>query len=358
MPPSPAISQADLAFQDASLQGVSRTFALTIPQLPEALQAVVGNAYLLCRIADTIEDDPGLSTAQKTRFSESLIETVAGRQSPETFANSLLPLLTGVTTPAEQELIRNTDRVVGITHRFSTAQREELERCVRIMSRGMAEFQRRTDPHGVPDLPAFERYCYYVAGVVGEMLTGLFCHYSEEIRRNRSALMELAVSFGAVLQMTNILKDVWEDRRRGACWLPRDIFHAEGFELRGLSESNHGAEFRQGMRKLIALAHGHLQNGLDYILLIPARESGIRRFCLWSLAMSALTLRKLNAHLDFTSGGQVKISRRAVRFATITTRLLAKRDRLLRHWFGLVTSPLPEALPLSRSALLRCREGA
>ena len=28
--------------------------------------------------------------------------------------------------------------------------------------------------------------------------------------------------------MTNILKDVWDDRERGACWLPRDIFAKRG----------------------------------------------------------------------------------------------------------------------------------
>ena len=51
---------ADLTYQDEILQGVSRTFALTIPQLPDALEQVVGHAYLLCRIADTIEDDKHL----------------------------------------------------------------------------------------------------------------------------------------------------------------------------------------------------------------------------------------------------------------------------------------------------------
>jgi len=42
------------AYQEAILPKVSRTFALTIPQLPPALRDVVANAYLLCRIADTI----------------------------------------------------------------------------------------------------------------------------------------------------------------------------------------------------------------------------------------------------------------------------------------------------------------
>ena len=35
--------------------------------------------------------------------------------------------------------------------------------------------------------------------------------------------MGFAISFGQGLQMTNILKDVWEDYEIGACWLPREI---------------------------------------------------------------------------------------------------------------------------------------
>ena len=47
-------------FQQQILPHVSRTFALTIPQLPPPLRISVTNAYLLCRIADTIEDEPTL----------------------------------------------------------------------------------------------------------------------------------------------------------------------------------------------------------------------------------------------------------------------------------------------------------
>ena len=52
----------ELHYQDEVLPGVSRTFALTIPRLPEPLRASVTNAYLLCRIADTIEDEPTISS--------------------------------------------------------------------------------------------------------------------------------------------------------------------------------------------------------------------------------------------------------------------------------------------------------
>ena len=57
--------QTDNQFQNEILQDVSRTFALTIPQLPPPLYRAVANAYLLCRIADTIEDDSKLTFQEK-----------------------------------------------------------------------------------------------------------------------------------------------------------------------------------------------------------------------------------------------------------------------------------------------------
>jgi phytoene/squalene synthetase len=53
----PDSGMSDEAYQDEILPHVSRTFALTIPELPAALRTAVTSAYLLCRIADTIEDE-------------------------------------------------------------------------------------------------------------------------------------------------------------------------------------------------------------------------------------------------------------------------------------------------------------
>ncbi len=68
--------RSDEEYQHHILQGVSRTFALTIPQLPKDLCRVVGNAYLLCRIADTIEDEPALTASQKRELSLQFIKVV------------------------------------------------------------------------------------------------------------------------------------------------------------------------------------------------------------------------------------------------------------------------------------------
>ncbi len=331
----------DEEYQEHILQGVSRTFALTIPQLPPQLCRVVGNAYLLCRIADTVEDEPALDAGQKRHFSQQFVAAVDAKLPAARFALELSPLLSDSTLPAERDLIGNTPRVLRLTHSFSANQRAILSRAVAIMAKGMSVFQANKDINGLKDLPQLDSYCYYVAGVVGEMLTELFCDYSREIDENRDAMMKLAVSFGQGLQMTNILKDIWEDRTRGACWLPQDVFEHSRFDLKDLSIDQNGESFANGLEQLIGIARAHLGNALAYTLMIPRSEKGIRRFCLWALGMAVLTLRKINRNREFTSGNEVKISRRSVRATIATTNMLVSNDLMLKFLFNASTRGLP-----------------
>lgn len=329
-------------FQDRLLQGVSRTFALTIPQLPERLGPVVGNAYLLCRIVDTIEDEPTLDAASKRDFCRRFLGAVAGEVTADAFAAELAARLSRHTIPAEHELIRRTPRVIGITHRFNAAQRAALYDCVSVMADGMMRFQEIGSQQGLRDRAQLDCYCYHVAGVVGEMLTRLFCDYSPAIARHRTTMMELSVAFGQGLQMTNILKDIWADRERGVCWLPRDVFAEVGFDLGQMSPDEDREAFGRGLERLIGITHAHLHSALIYTLLIPRHEPGIRRFCLWAIGMAMLTLRRINRCRDFRSGSEVKISRRAVGATILTTRLTVSRDSLLKALFKLLGAGLPD----------------
>jgi len=331
--------------QDYLLQGVSRTFALTIPQLPAPLYRVVSNAYLLCRIVDTIEDETSLSVGQKAGFCEKFIAMVTGDMEASQFSRELRPLLSTGTLPSEHELVQRTPEIIDILFSFDEQQREALVTCVVTMSKGMAAYQRKADSAGLESITDLNRYCYYVAGVVGEMLTRLFCHYSPAIADREDALMALSVSFGQGLQMTNILKDIWDDYDHGACWLPRDIFAQAGFDLHDLASGHRQSNFSDGLERLISISTGHLANALAYTLLIPKTEPGIRNFCLWAIGMAVLTLRKINHHRNFSCGDEVKISRRSVKATIITSRLSAAHDGLLRTLFNLGQIGMPRCAP-------------
>jgi farnesyl-diphosphate farnesyltransferase len=332
----------DLTYQTEILPGVSRTFALTIPQLPLELDPVVTNAYLLCRLADTIEDDVGPTEAQKSEFHHRFVAVVQGDEPAAPFARDLSSVLSSQVLAAERELVENTERVIRVTHGFSPAERAALSRCVDIMCRGMPEFQRNKSLDGLPDVEALSRYCYYVAGVVGEMLTELFCLHSPGMARHRNELMKLAVCFGQGLQMTNILKDIWDDRRSNTCWLPRSVF-ADAFPLKDLDQHHTSPEFIAGLRELIGIAHRHLRHALEYTLYVPRRDRGVRRFCLWAIGMAVLTLQNIAANPTFASGDQVKISRRAVRGTVLLSNLALPSDRALRGLFAWAARGLPLA---------------
>ncbi|MFT5392463.1 MAG: farnesyl-diphosphate farnesyltransferase [Gammaproteobacteria bacterium] len=329
----------DRVYQREVLPRVSRTFALTIPQLPPRLADVVSNAYLLCRIADTIEDDPTLNTTLKLEFSERFIAVVAGQSPATTFATDLTPRLGRDIPQFERELVAQTAKVVRLTHSYRDTEQAALVRCVRIMAEGMAEFQLKATANGLNDLAHMDRYCYHVAGVVGELLTVLFCEHSPGIAAQRGRLESLAVSFGQGLQMTNILRDIWDDLDRGACWLPRDHFAQFGFDLDDLRPDAAQSQraFHEAVRALVNIAHSHLRDALDYTLLIPRDEAGIRRFCLWALGMAVLTLRKVHAHPDFTDAKDVKIARSSVKATVLVTSALVQRDRTLRALFKLAS---------------------
>ena len=341
-------TSADLEYQARILQAVSRTFALTIPELPDGLREVVGNAYLLCRIADTIEDEPALSLTQKETLSERFIEVVAGRSDAGPFADDLSDVLSPATSEPEQDLAANTDRIIRVTQAFRPAQRTAIERCIRIMSRGMVEFQQDAKTVGLKDVPHLSRYCYVVAGVVAEMLAELFCDHSAVTARRREQLFALAVAYGQGLQMTNILKDIWDDWRHGACWLPRDVFGASGFDLRSLSEPRADPGFEPGLRELVAITHRDLADGLKFILVVPARETGIRRHLLWTLGLSVLMLRRLYTTPSFRERRNVKPSRWSVRVMLFLTRVLAWSDSALKFLFYAASRPLPPAAPSAR----------
>jgi farnesyl-diphosphate farnesyltransferase len=334
-------TRSDQDYQNQVLVHVSRTFALTIPQLPPGLRESVTCAYLLCRIADTIEDEPTLGADDKVRYLRQFSAVVGGQADAAQLAPQLAPRLSDRTPAHERDLVANLARVVSSVRRMERREQAAIQRCIEVMCEGMHQFQRNASVRGLNRLADLDSYCYHVAGVVGEMLTELFCAQVPAMQPHAAALRRLAPSFGQGLQMTNILKDMWEDRARGACWLPREIFERHGLTLEQLAPGRMQPGFHDSLVELIGIAHGHLRNALSYTLLIPAGETGIRRFCLWSIGLALLTLGRINDTPAFTAGSEVKVSRRTVLLVRTLSNMSARSDRVLRILFAAAARGLP-----------------
>jgi farnesyl-diphosphate farnesyltransferase len=333
---------ADRDRQVQLLPGVSRTFALTIPQLPEPLRTVVTNAYLLCRIADTIEDDAQLTPTLKAKFHARFCAVLSAELTADAFVEELIPLLATDTPAAELELMQSIPAVIRCFHSFTSRQKVILQTCVNTMSIGMPEFQNSASLAGLENMASMDRYCYFVAGVVGEMLTELFCDYSPKINQFKPQLLALATSFGQGLQMTNILKDFWDDRQRGVCWLPRDLFQSRGIDLSSWVPGENSENFSQILQQLVAIAHQHLENALQYTLLIPAKEIGIRRFNFWAIGLAVLTLRNIHKRPQFRSAAEVKVNRHMLNTIILLSNQSCHSNRLLNYLFSWIARDLDE----------------
>lgn len=305
-------SDTDLAYQKAILDSVSRTFALTIPLLPPSIEIVVGNTYLLCRIVDTIEDAADLSPETKQRLSKLFLDAVLEKTPVDHFVQPCLEALKHYGNQNELDLIAHTPTVLRILHTCSKADQNAVSRCVSIMSEGMSYFHDKQTEAGLRDLNEFEKYCYVVAGVVGELLTTIFSHHSPAFAKSIQGHEDLALAFGQALQMTNILKDSPEDRARGVSWKPADITQGQ----------------------LLRISYEKLQDSLSYILLIPKEELGIRRFCFLAFGLAVMTLKKISDRKQFSHKDEVKLSRNSVMTFYAFTIFAVRSNALMKAFFN------------------------
>ncbi len=311
MKATPNTLSPDLAYQKAILGSVSRTFALTIPLLPPIIEKVVGNTYLLCRIVDTIEDAADLSPETKQHLSTLFVKAVLGKSPVDSFVEPCLEALKNYGNQDELDLIAHTPTVLRILHTCSNEDQQAVGRCVSIMSDGMSRFHSKQTQKGLKDLGEFEEYCYVVAGVVGELLTTIFSNHSPSFAEHIRGHQELALAFGQALQMTNILKDSPEDMARDVSWKPANINQAH----------------------LLKIAYQKLQDSLEYILLIPKEELGMRRFCFLAFGLAVMTLSKIAKQSQFIHNDEAKLSRSTVMGFYSFTKFAVKSDALMQTFF-------------------------
>lgn len=224
-----------MADLDHLLEKTSRTFALSIPLLPVPLRREVTIAYLLFRIADTFEDSASWPPEDRIdaliRFDELL-----GRPNPESVRQ--LAAIWSDRSPIEhdgyQELLVESPFVLQEFSRLRERARQVIHSHVSRTIAGMAYFVSRTDVRGslnLVDLSDLRRYCYTVAGIVGEMLTELFLlNASEQLKAESDTLRQRAAEFGEALQLVNILKDSSFDQVEGRSYLS-GVNRAEIFAL-------------------------------------------------------------------------------------------------------------------------------
>ena len=337
VPPRPAPAES-AAFCRAILPSVSRTFALSIRLLPGELHDAVLASYLLCRIADTIEDDHSATVERKAKLLHTLLAALGDARAARSLAASADELVAG--ERSHVELVRGSEHVFAVYGSLAEHPRARVSHWVTEMVHGMEKFV-RLYPNGIRirTLEEYKEYCYYVAGTVGNLLTDLWHEYDaaigiEEFR----ALWQRCREFGQALQTVNILKDIaWDATHENAIYVPEDSLRAQGSSHRLLLDPAHVEQNHAAVEELIALAWRDLDGALEYLVMLPRRAMRIRAFCLLPLLFAYATLRELSqSRAMLQVGGSVKISRREVRALMVTGLLLVGSNAAVRWLAGRV----------------------
>lgn len=327
-----AARRAPAQFCQAILPAVSRTFALGIKVLPGALGQAVLDAYLLCRIADTVEDALNIPADAKAQLFDDFLAAPQSADALHRFLEGAA-LLQG--DAAHLELARNTDLVLQHFSQLPTATQAIVWKWVSEMAVGMRKFVLRyPDGIRIQTVDEYREYCYYVAGTVGYMLTDLWHEHSASVTAPHYArLREHCRGFAEALQTVNILKDVAVDaERENSVYVPEELLRAQGSSQQSILSPTLTERNREALGQLIHLAWHDLDEARTYLLLIPRRAVSIRLFCILPLLLAYATLRDLVKSTDMLRpGGSVKISRREVKSLLVTGALVAMSNFGIRR---------------------------
>lgn len=333
-----AIAHGDArAFCEAMLPAVSRTFALGIRVLPGTLGHAVLDAYLLCRIADTVEDAPGVLPEAKGALFDTML---AAFDAPDAVDRFVAGVQTLPGDGAHTLLVRHADLVYRHFAALPQKSRAVVREWVTEMVVGMRKFVHRyPDGIRIQTLDEYREYCYYVAGTVGYMLTDLwFDHMPSMGSRRYAQLRERCRAFAEALQTVNILKDVAVDaERENSVYVPEELLRAHGSTQGRILSPELLASNRAALGRLMELAWHDLDEARRYLLDIPRRAISIRLFCLLPLLFANATMRDLAASSAMlVPGGTVKISRREVRALLMAGPMLVMSNAGVRRLMALV----------------------
>lgn len=297
----------DRAFCRQVLPLVSRTFALSIEALPEDLRETVRVAYLLCRIVDTVEDEPGVPQLERVlrfdTFDRLLMDDTADPHALEQLFRNPPP------GDDEARLCHEAGAVFRSFRALPLRSREAIRPHVLDMSLGMRMYTGRAAHRGQPwvrDMPDLSRYCYFVAGTVGELLTELFEQLVPDLSpAARGTVRGLAADFGQGLQLVNILKDVAGDLERGILFLPRDLLERRDLAPSELLEPARREDGLAVLGEVSAHARASLERAKDYVRHWPLPQgASIRLFCSVPLLLAQATLDEIEHSDDVLRPGR------------------------------------------------------
>jgi phytoene synthase len=208
----------------------ARNFYYGLKLLPEPKRSAMFALYAYMRLVDDIADDEdGRSIQQR------LDDLESWRLQTHAVLDGQLPDTTHELWPAFADLVWRHKLTPTIFDEVIAGQRQDLQ------------------PAPFDSFEPLNEYCYRVAGVVG--LASIFVWGFE----GGADTEQLAIERGVAFQLTNILRDLREDARRGRMYLPQDELSAAGISMEDIRLEQGGEKFREMMRFQIDRAQAYYE---------------------------------------------------------------------------------------------------
>jgi farnesyl-diphosphate farnesyltransferase len=334
------------------LPKVSRTFAPTIQKLPRALVLQLTVAYLLCRIADTIEDSEILTIKQK----QNLLEQYADILVRENAANELKAFMSHISAlpqeGADEELLHNVPLILAVYNTFPKKVRSGISTWVAEMVSGMRKYVQSkysSSQNFLNTLDELDDYIYYVAGTVGNLVTTLFSLYSHHITSNiAQQLKKYAESFGKGLQMVNIIRDMPNDWKGNRSYMPNELLKKYDLTRQTIFDRQNIQRSKKMIEELIEMALSYLDASLQYIVAIPKAERNMRLSCMLPVFWALQTLRSIKKNINtFLEKEKIKISRTIIREELCLAYVTVFSNRLIQRRFFKFRNEIARTSPLS-----------
>ena len=328
----PPGDRADLDWCHEAVQGVSRTFALTVDVLDEPMASYICIGYLICRVPDTIEDADHVPPTEQVRLLREYDRVLdpADEADAEAFRASVDEWLPAPEGRSEDwNVVASTPRVVRTFEALPEDVREAVTPPARELVQGMAMFVERYADEGglrIRDREELETYCYYAAGTVGTLITNLLARGDPDERRVRT-MRNTAEEFGLLLQLVNVSKDVYDDySEENNVYLPAEWLEAEGVPQEAVVDPEHRDGSARVVSRTADLARSCLDEAQAYLEAMPLRQGNTLSAWLVPYVLAVGTLRELDERPeDALTDAGVKVSRQEV-FAVLEAASSASRD--------------------------------
>jgi len=288
---------SDLAFCDEILCKVSRSFAAVIRQLPPTLLVDVLIFYLVLRALDTVEDDMTYFPSNDEKVKALLSFHKTALVDPKW-------TMVGCGEGDERRLLEEFPKCHSVYAALPEASCRVICDITQRMGTGMAEFVDKDLGQGTVDITQYNRYCHFVAGLVGEGLSRLFAVSGLE-QSSLATELHLSDQMGLFLQKTNIIRDYLEDYVDGRAFWPQSVWkkYSSTGDLGYFANPTTDETRLAGLNCLNELVTDALELAPDCLAyLSKLRCAEVFRFCAIPQVMAIATLDKCYYNGDVFTG--------------------------------------------------------